>query len=849
MNSLVPSPPLISPLSPNLSCNTGRTFSQIPFVRLSERIEKGVRVRKQYRKYLEHFSLVHRDYGQQLQHENYLTSMMEEMISSSCLTDAIECMKRGNLVNANARIDLYKEVYDRAQVFDHASRIKKWNINVYNILQKMNVEISSAEKKMTRGILRLEKAKEGVEHWKRMLASSEATLCGQPNNVECQRSVQLAISKSGYASEELIIAASEYSEVKSVLQVGLSKRDTFVKESTEWIERVEKDRLDAIIDSLKLLVDKKKQVLETEKCALDELERVASTLNSSSVLQQFISKNSLPESTHSQTKALQLLEWHRNIGHYEQVKLAATVDTLPGQGITQYDVYVMKDFIASCFTDPDRNGIPISIRPKHRARFITNEGAVLYTLPKVRHILLERLNGQRARSQELTTRGYDHLATALTLMLDACQIQKDISCTKNLMNMIQTFYKSPQIYLTKCLQSHTVFGSPAFWGNSLLISIREEMSKSNLEETPWYHLDSNHRQQLVMSVHNIIFGHLGSLVCNMGAFGCSKTQIQQFARSVADGFDLAEDQLLTILKSIDTMSDIGSGQSSMDGTEAAHFTTSVLLQYNEGKPPELVKASVSYNPFSRIIGIFDTSPMTSQKNMIETNAQNTTSSTQILTMENKIIPTAVLIASEEPYETPSGRNRESALSWEELFGANEEKKGNASLNTLEGKKEAVRTVSVHERTTSSLPSRVLRKSHSTTIPDASSRKKSGKTLDLKARGRSKSSRSPDKPVRKASPGSVQHLSIRDRPKISVTDGSLRPMSSTSKSKNGEDLLHQPVTVRTVSAQLATTRSPPNAEQGVLQSLKSASSSAPSVEKLSAPPLSGVAALRARFEKK
>lgn len=574
------------------------TFRQVPFVRVSERVESGVRVRKQLRKYLKASSAAQHMVAQTHLSDACLTALQPQEVAQSSFESFFAQLRAYNEAVGQKHVEAAKAFGEMARPLDHAGRARKWARDAYNAVQKSVQEVALAEKKMDKAKTRKERAEDELLHWKRVLEANEATYQVQPNNPEVIRAYQLAQYRfsSAFADDEA--ATFEYEDARNALYASIERRDQVVEEATELSQSIEEDRLDTMLIVLNQFVETKVAILQAEIEGMARMQKLLRGMERESVIQQYVVDSMQPQLTHRHAKALFLIEWHRQ-WHQEQHAAAAgepanyltlTPDDIlkvKAAGISPNDVDVIKDFVANCFVDPDpllQAGRPISTR--HRNRFTDPAALAMYRMEIVRSVILNCLNQQRTHSLELSKSGYEQLSAALRLLLDACSERDDNRTVKKVMNMIQTFYLTAasgagdqKVYLHASLLDHAVWSFPQYWGNALLLSVGEELSK-NPQEIPWHILPSQERTQLVLSVHNIVFGQVTSFIYHMATFGFSRKQIFQYAQNVCFAYEMAEDQRIALFSSVQSLQlDERESRRDPESDEEIQFTSLTLSDW------------------------------------------------------------------------------------------------------------------------------------------------------------------------------------------------------------------------------------------------------------------------------
>ncbi|KAG6970940.1 hypothetical protein JG687_00002358 [Phytophthora cactorum] len=531
--TMVPAPPYMlgERPTPAHGGSGAPSFRQVPFVRASERVESGVKVRKQLRKYLKAASATQHMVAQTHLSDACLPALQPQEVAQSCFQDFFTQMRTYNQVLGNKHLAASKAYMDMTKPLENSGKSKRWARDVYNLVQRCVADVQMAEKKMDKARQRVTRAADELAHWKTVLAANEATYQVQPNNPEVKRAFQTAQYRFSNAFGEDEAAGAEYDDARTMLISAIARRDEVVEEASELSQSVEEDRLDTLLIVIGQFVETKVAILQAEIEAMADLQRTLKAMDRDSVVQQYIVDSMAPELTHRHAKALGLMEWHRVSWRYEQQsRFSAEPDSylsissspedfakLKASGVSEKDVEIIKDFVSSCFVEPEAALLP---------------------------------------SPTLTSSGFARLAAALRLLLDACLAQHDTRSTKHLMNMLQTFYrktsKDGQEYLHAALKDHAAWRVAAFWGDALLESVAEELSKTSTD-TPWYFLPDPERAQKVLEVHNIVYGQASAYLYHLSSFGFTRRQLLQYARNVCFAYELGEEQRISLLSSVQGM--------------------------------------------------------------------------------------------------------------------------------------------------------------------------------------------------------------------------------------------------------------------------------------------------------
>ncbi|KAG7377546.1 hypothetical protein PHYPSEUDO_011498 [Phytophthora pseudosyringae] len=576
--TMVPAPPYMlgERPTPAHGGSGAPSFRQVPFVRASERVESGVKVRKQLRKYLKAASATQHMVAQTHLSDACLSALQPQEVAQSCFQDFFTQMRTYNQVLGTKHLAASKAYMDMTKPLENSGKSKRWARDVYNLVQRCVTEVQVAEKKMDKARLRVARAADELAHWKTVLAANEATYQVQPNNPEVKRAFQTAQYRFSSAFGEDEAAGAEYDDARTMLISAIARRDEVVEEASELSQSVEEDRLDTLLIVIGQFVETKVAILQAEIEAMSDLQRTLKAMDRESVVQQYIVDSMAPELTHRHAKALSLMEWHRVSWRYEQqsrqsiepesylaVSSAEDAAKLKASGVSEKDVEVIKDFVSSCFVEPEADLLPSAafissgILSKHRGKFTdASSSQSMYRLAIVRRIVLDCLTHQRTHDRELTREGFSRLASALRLLLDSCLAQHDTRSTKHLMNMLQTFYrktsKDGQEYLHVAMKDHAAWRIGAFWGDALLESVAEELSKTSMD-TPWYFLSDPERAQKVLEVHNVVYGQASAYLYHLSSFGFTRRQLLQYVRNVCFAYELGEEQRISLLSSVQGM--------------------------------------------------------------------------------------------------------------------------------------------------------------------------------------------------------------------------------------------------------------------------------------------------------
>jgi len=95
-----------------------------------------------------------------------------------------------------------------------------------------------------------------------------------------------------------------------------------------------------------------------------------------------------------------------------------------------------------------------------------------------------------------------------------------------------------------------------YWTEAFKLNVLEEVEKIAMGSSQrWPDLDEKGREDLVLQVHNIVFGTLGSFMLNMNAFGVPNVETRQFLQEMSNLNELSEEQRLMVLLGVPMVDD------------------------------------------------------------------------------------------------------------------------------------------------------------------------------------------------------------------------------------------------------------------------------------------------------
>ena len=152
----------------------------------------------------------------------------------------------------------------------------------------------------------------------------------------------------------------------------------------------------------------------------------------------------------------------------------------------------------------------------------------------------------------MNDRAFQTLAVAMKVFLDYCGHRNDVKSAMRIANMANTFHKdtSNKEYLQNeiILRDHKIWKGSSFWQDALLAGIAQQMDL--IESVKWDDLSQDALREVVVSIHNIIFGQLGTIAFTMHELGLTLEQVEKNALTMCRFYQLTEDQEQELLASI-----------------------------------------------------------------------------------------------------------------------------------------------------------------------------------------------------------------------------------------------------------------------------------------------------------
>jgi hypothetical protein len=190
-----------------------------------------------------------------------------------------------------------------------------------------------------------------------------------------------------------------------------------------------------------------------------------------------------------------------------------------------------------------------------------------FTKPHGKESFLRVLNKQRSEQTCLAApetddtskpSGFRYLKECVFQLLTLAEQKVDVKTTKMIMILSETFYyeehidgDTRKVYLQKFAKEHPVWKKLTYWTEAFKLNVLEEVEKIAMGSSQrWPDLDEKGREDLVLQVHNIVFGTLGSFVLNMNAFGVPNAETRRFLKEMSNLNELSEEQRLMVLMGV-----------------------------------------------------------------------------------------------------------------------------------------------------------------------------------------------------------------------------------------------------------------------------------------------------------
>ena len=198
---------------------------------------------------------------------------------------------------------------------------------------------------------------------------------------------------------------------------------------------------------------------------------------------------------------------------------------------------------------------------------------------KARLFFLQELDDNRGNGQ-LSATAYDSIVMAMKVCLDYSQSEEDVKSAMRICNMANTFFKVETIDSTNAdnnddsnynndnnnnddstnkryvqkdqlLMEHAMWNRKDFWHAAMMEGVASQLD--NMDTVIWDELNPDALRETVISVHNLIFGQLGTIIITMRELGLSKDEAQSNILTLCRTLQLAEEQEIELLRSINSL--------------------------------------------------------------------------------------------------------------------------------------------------------------------------------------------------------------------------------------------------------------------------------------------------------
>jgi hypothetical protein len=103
----------------------------------------------------------------------------------------------------------------------------------------------------------------------------------------------------------------------------------------------------------------------------------------------------------------------------------------------------------------------------------------------------------------------------------------------------------------KLLMEHALWNRKDYWHAAMMEGVASQLD--NMDAVIWDELSPEALHERVISVHNLIFGQLGTIIITMRELGLSKDEAQSNILTLSRTLQLAEEQELELLRSINSL--------------------------------------------------------------------------------------------------------------------------------------------------------------------------------------------------------------------------------------------------------------------------------------------------------
>jgi len=390
---------------------------------------------------------------------------------------------------------------------------------------------------------------------------------------------------------------------KKTLMEKIAARDLAIQQTSHHFADAELGRLNSTKSALQAFIALEKKQLAARMKALDDLESWVSKVNVENDLKLFIKQEKKIDFTHKYHTALQLLDldYERRICKRTEKEADISTNTaddaskitavgadddevvggvVASEGVTSTEDVTILEHSA----DSNDNNAPetidhemIIINPRlqgmqnvlsglfadvmdtktvkeYKWELNEAEWGTLLSSTEASDYFLQVLDERRGRHCALNDRAFQTLAVAMKVFLDYCEhnVRNDVKSAMRIANMANTFHKdtSSREYLQNeaMLRDHKIWKGSSFWQDALLAGVEQQMDL--IDSVKWDDLSQDTLREVVVSVHNIIFGQLGTIAFTMHELGLTLEQVEKNARDMCRLYQLTEDQEQELLASI-----------------------------------------------------------------------------------------------------------------------------------------------------------------------------------------------------------------------------------------------------------------------------------------------------------
>jgi len=392
---------------------------------------------------------------------------------------------------------------------------------------------------------------------------------------------------------------------KRLLIEQIEQTDNTVQSAINAFQAAEVDRQKGLKTTLKEFCAIERSAINQRLEFLNTLESCIDVMDVEEDINLFIKQEKKSEHTHKYSKALSLLDWDYDRRHNDRSNTWIVVDgekeveTTNSDDIELDSINIKQSNSDSAHSTNDNNNNNNNddddedekLFPEIKSAITVAFGDTgsddnaekghdeiiwsrLLNTRKARLFFLQELDDNRGNG-ELSAKAYDSIVMAMKVCLDYSQSEEDVKSAMRICNMANTFFKVDDIIASdnsnsdidkndnnidrkkwyvqkdKLLMEHALWNRKDYWHAAMMEGVASQLD--NMDAVVWDELSPEALHERVISVHNLIFGQLGTIIITMRELGLSKDEAQSNILTLSRTLQLAEEQELELLRSINSL--------------------------------------------------------------------------------------------------------------------------------------------------------------------------------------------------------------------------------------------------------------------------------------------------------